>query len=807
MANNITIQFNASGDEKLIKAFKDLANAQGKFNKATQSSTSSVNKQDAQHKKMNAGMMKLRASFKAQGKSLMDAGVSSELYRKALRGQLVAIERVNIAVKKYRIEQDKANLSTRILGGSIAVLRSKLLIAAFAVALLKKPITDMLNAFAEATDVQSKFNVVFGETTEIAGAFAVALGKDFGRATTEIKKFMAGLQDTFVPLGFSRVAAAKLSAEVVELGYNVASLSGRMDADVMLAFQSALVGNHETLKTMGIIINENVLFQKAFEMGLAKTKGELTEQDKVLARVALMHGATADAMNNVNITSGDLRNQIKQTAGTWTKFKENMGEVLEPLAQFMLVISRVLLKLSEWGHKLADQISLVQKSKQVLEFFTTAFRLMDKAITGSSGIEKARKDLENLNDEIVLATAGMTFFGESVGDAFTSIEQKLQPFLDMYSKTKEGQLELLNVKIELVEALFKEVGWSKKLAVVYDELLEKRIKLLGLDKKIITANETTLESFLKMHSQTKEGQLALLNVKIEIIEALFKEIGFNKQLADVYNMLLEKRLKLLELDKEKPTLDTTKIDALRLEIETRKELFDITISHLSQMVDKLQEFHSIRVQNQLDADLAILDSERTAVNESRKSSKRKKVELDKIQKAEDKLRKDAHNKGIAIKIKAAIADSAISIGQIAMAASTARQMALVQALGNPLLAAPLIAAITTQQMLNTGLTIAQGAAAVTNLNAQRMATGGLIGGRRHSQGGTMIEAEQGEFVMSRNAVDAVGLETMNRINQGRGGGGVNVTFTGNVMSQDFIENEAIPQIKEAIRRGADIGIS
>ena len=39
------------------------------------------------------------------------------------------------------------------------------------------------------------------------------------------------------------------------------------------------------------------------------------------------------------------------------------------------------------------------------------------------------------------------------------------------------------------------------------------------------------------------------------------------------------------------------------------------------------------------------------------------------------------------------------------------------------------------------------------------------------------------------------------------GGAVNITFSGNVMSQDFIENEAIPQIKEAIRRGADIGIS
>tara|TARA_Y100000593_G_scaffold80749_1_gene150822 strand:+ start:374 stop:2146 length:1773 start_codon:yes stop_codon:yes gene_type:complete len=94
-----------------------------------------------------------------------------------------------------------------------------------------------------------------------------------------------------------------------------------------------------------------------------------------------------------------------------------------------------------------------------------------------------------------------------------------------------------------------------------------------------------------------------------------------------------------------------------------------------------------------------------------------------------------------------------------------------------------------------------------HLTMDKFETGGLVGGRRHSQGGTMIEAEQGEFVMSRNAVNAVGIEAMNRINQGGGAGSVNISFSGNVMSQDFIEGEAIPMIKEAIRRGADIGVS
>ncbi len=102
--------------------------------------------------------------------------------------------------------------------------------------------------------------------------------------------------------------------------------------------------------------------------------------------------------------------------------------------------------------------------------------------------------------------------------------------------------------------------------------------------------------------------------------------------------------------------------------------------------------------------------------------------------------------------------------------------------------------------------VAQQVNAIATTPMPKFAQGGLVGGRRHSQGGTMIEAEQGEFVMSRNAVDAIGTENLNRMNRG-GGGAVNVTFTGNVMSQDFIENEAIPQIKEAVRRGADIGVA
>ena len=108
--------------------------------------------------------------------------------------------------------------------------------------------------------------------------------------------------------------------------------------------------------------------------------------------------------------------------------------------------------------------------------------------------------------------------------------------------------------------------------------------------------------------------------------------------------------------------------------------------------------------------------------------------------------------------------------------------------------------------------IAQGAVMIKQIESQidaakAMEQGGLVGGKRHSQGGTLIEAERGEFVMSRNATESIGIENLNRMNRTGGGAGVNINFSGNVLSRDFIEDEAVPLIKDALRKGGDLGIA
>ena len=88
--------------------------------------------------------------------------------------------------------------------------------------------------------------------------------------------------------------------------------------------------------------------------------------------------------------------------------------------------------------------------------------------------------------------------------------------------------------------------------------------------------------------------------------------------------------------------------------------------------------------------------------------------------------------------------------------------------------------------------------------AEKLEEGGLIGGRRHSQGGTLIEAERGEFVMSRKAVQSIGIEAMNQINQGNSPNQITVNINGGIVQDDYVRNELIPALNKATSLGTRV---
>ena len=69
-------------------------------------------------------------------------------------------------------------------------------------------------------------------------------------------------------------------------------------------------------------------------------------------------------------------------------------------------------------------------------------------------------------------------------------------------------------------------------------------------------------------------------------------------------------------------------------------------------------------------------------------------------------------------------------------------------------------------------------------------------------GGDKVPAmlEQGEFVMNKESVQAIGIQNLQELNAGRNGGGMNLIFNAPVTNEDFVRDFIAPTIEENLQR-------
>ena len=215
---------------------------------------------------------------------------------------------------------------------------------------------------ASAEEIQSKFDAVFKEEAKAATEFGDSLAKSVGRSTIAMKEFLSSMQDTFVPMGFARGEARKMAQQVVALGIDLASFNNKADDEALRDLQSALVGNHETMRKYGVIITAATLDQQLLAMGFNKSTKGATEQQKALARLQLMLQMTTDAQGDAKRTAGSLTNQIKGLTGALRDAAAKIGTALIPMIQSAVKHLQVF---ARWAQSLSEQEiqGLIDKAK------------------------------------------------------------------------------------------------------------------------------------------------------------------------------------------------------------------------------------------------------------------------------------------------------------------------------------------------------------------------------------------------------------------------------------------------------------
>lgn len=166
---------------------------------------------------------------------------------------------------------------------------------------LQRAATDASNLVEALNRVDTQFESSAGTVRAWSKTTATSLGLS-QRAALEAAGSFGGF---FQAAGLAGEAAAKASTDIVGLSADLASyfnVAGGAE-QVTRDLQSGLSGQHEVLRRYNVFITEASLTHKALQLGLAATASEIDEQDKILARSAIIWESTTKAQGDFLKTS------------------------------------------------------------------------------------------------------------------------------------------------------------------------------------------------------------------------------------------------------------------------------------------------------------------------------------------------------------------------------------------------------------------------------------------------------------------------------------------------------------------------
>lgn len=186
-------------------------------------------------------------------------------------------------------------------------------------------------AASDAEELQSAFDQTFGTMAGDMNEWAQTTGDAMGRSTQELQRAANMFGIFFNQAAPTKQAAADLSKEFTVLAQDLASFYNVDPGTAMEKLRAGLSGEAEPLRDFGVFLNEAAVGAKAMEMGLAASNKELTEQDKIMARAALIMESTKNAQGDVGRTSGSTANQVRAAKAAFEELQVTVGTKLLPV--------------------------------------------------------------------------------------------------------------------------------------------------------------------------------------------------------------------------------------------------------------------------------------------------------------------------------------------------------------------------------------------------------------------------------------------------------------------------------------------
>lgn len=166
---------------------------------------------------------------------------------------------------------------------------------------------------AQLEATEAKYNTVFAGMTSAADQFMARFQALTPATTAEVRSMASSLQDLLIPMGLQRAEATAMTGDYMHIigaltNFNSATMRAE---DVAASFQSALTGEYDSLKSLGIQINETIVKQQAVAMGLAANINSVNNAAKAQAVLELAYRQSGDALAAYNVQSLDTTTRMQ----------------------------------------------------------------------------------------------------------------------------------------------------------------------------------------------------------------------------------------------------------------------------------------------------------------------------------------------------------------------------------------------------------------------------------------------------------------------------------------------------------------
>lgn len=383
------------------------------------------------------------------------------------------------------------------------------------------------NDFYEATDLfHNAMGNLSGEANTLISKMQGLLGVDPTKAMT----YMATIQSLGTSFGLASDKAYVLSKNLTQLAYDEGSYWNKDVAETFTAMSSAISGEIEPIRRLGIDLSQARLQQELLALGFNKQVSSLSQADKAVLRYIAIMKQTANVQGNLAQTIQSPANQIKILKAQLDMLAKSVGSLLYPAMKSILppLIAAVQLirEFVEWVAKLmgvkvvftdftksADSVGGIgdamdntadstKKAAKALKDYTMGFdelNIIDptQGSSGSGGGASAGNILGDVD------LSGYDMFKNYVGTSIDEMKQKIKSMLPVIGA------------ISAALALWKITNFLTDIATAISKMTE--LQKLALSIATVVVEASLVFSFAKGYASSG-NPLELLG---EVVSAAF----------------------------------------------------------------------------------------------------------------------------------------------------------------------------------------------------------------------------------------------------------------------------------------------